>query len=394
MAILAVNSGSSSLKVTLFRVRYQRLERIIDFEGKSLGSQTLLAFQGKKVFLRKAFSINTCLTAVLEIMHEGGFPSPACVAHRFVHGGENFRKTALLTPAIRLKLKTLVRLAPLHNQSCYQGIEWGYRFFKNAIPQFVVFDTAFFRDLPKEATTYAIPQRLSKRYSILRYGFHGISHQFLWKRLIEEKRNARKAITLHLGSGCSAAAIEKGRPLDTSMGFTPLEGLVMGTRSGDLDPSLIDYLIQKEGMTAHEVIDLLNFQSGLLGISGITSDMATLWKIRSKDKNARFAIDLFCYRIRKYIGAYLSVLKGCDALILSGGIGENSPGIRKQILKEMQWLGIILDDRLNQKAKRLSPGAVRKISSDRSAIAVYVIATDENAAMAHEAKEAAVKDSF
>jgi acetate kinase len=390
MAILVINSGSSSLKVTLFH----KLERLIDIQCKSLStSQTQLTLeiyqQKEEETLAQPFSVTGCLTAILKLMQARGLPAPYLIGQRFVHGGRKYRASLLLDQVAFRALKELVPLAPLHNQSSFEGIEWAYKNLRH-VPQVIVFDTTYFQNLPQVASIYAIPQKLTKKYHIERYGFHGISHQYIWQRYSEQLGQFRqndKVITMHLGSGCSMTAIHAGKPLDTSMGFTPLEGLVMGTRSGDLDPSVVEFLSKQEKISAEDVINLLNFQSGLLGISGKTSDMSALLQLATSKKDAQLAIDLFCYRIQKYIGAYFTVLKGVDALIFSGGIGENSPTIRADIAKRFSWLGIELDASANDASRDLKPGEIRAISSQNSSIRLYVLATDENRAIAQIAEK-------
>jgi acetate kinase len=245
------------------------------------------------------------------------------------------------------------------------------------------FDTSFHHTIPAEAATYAIPWELSKKHRIRRYGFHGLAHQYsAWRygQLTGTPSDKIDVVTLHLGNGCSAAAIRGGKSVDTSMGFTPLEGLVMGTRSGDLDPALISYLARKEGATAAEVENWLNQRSGLLGVSGRSSDMRDLVAAYDEDPRCRLAVEIFCYRARKYIGAYLAALGGADAVVFSGGIGEKAPFIRESICTGMNWCGIRLDPDKNVSLD----GRDGTISPADSAIQLYVIHTDEEAIIARE----------
>jgi acetate kinase len=253
------------------------------------------------------------------------------------------------------------------------------------MPQVAVFDTAFHHSLPEHSYLYAIPYHLYLRYRIRRYGFHGTSHRYvayryrLLRNLAKEQTNL---VTLHLGNGCSAAAIRGGKCVDTSMGMTPLEGLVMGTRSGDVDPAILSLIASKEGISLSEVETLLNKQSGLLGISGLTNDMRTLLSEVSEhdDRRARLAIEIFCYRARKYIGAYLAAMGGADAIIFTGGIGENSPEIRSRICEGLEWAGLSLDEDKNKQAV----GREELITREGSRLAAYVIPTDEELLIARD----------
>jgi acetate kinase len=251
-----------------------------------------------------------------------------------------------------------------------------------------VFDTAFHARLPPEAATYAVPPDLSTRHRIRRYGFHGIAHASLAEGYADctgSSLTGRRLITLQLGNGCSIAAIRNGRSVDTSMGFTPLEGLVMGTRSGDLDPAIVAFLIKREGVPADEVERWLNERSGLLGLSALSRDMSVLLQEEAKGHaGARLAIELFCYRARKYIGAYLAVLAGADAVIFGGGIGEAAPAIRARICNGMEWCGLILDPQRNRSGIGLDPGRAIALSPAGASLPAYVVAVDEETFIARE----------
>ena len=249
-----------------------------------------------------------------------------------------------------------------------------------------MFDTAFHHTLPERAYLYAIPYQYYRRYRVRRYGFHGTSHRYVahrWRQLTGTDRDATRLVTLHLGNGCSACAIDGGNSVDTSMGFTPLEGLVMGTRSGDVDPAILDYIAAKEGLSLSEVEGVLNKQSGLLGISGLTHDMRELLaeEREHEDRRARLAIEIFCYRVRKYIGAYLAAMDGADALIFAGGIGENSSAVRERICRGLDWMGIAIDPGRNA---GLVGGREGRIDADGSRLAVWVIPTDEELLIARD----------
>ena len=310
----------------------------------------------------------------------------AAVGHRVVHGGEHFTRSVLITDEVLRAIEDCIDLAPLHNPANIKGISAARDLFGAGLPQVAVFDTAFHQTLPEYAYLYALPYQLYRRHRLRRYGFHGTSHRYVAYRYRQLRRIAREQtniITLHLGNGCSAAAIRGGNSIDTSMGLTPLEGLVMGSRSGDLDPAIIDFIGSKEGLTAHEVESLLNKQSGLLGISGLTSDMRELLDEASEnnDRRARLAIEIFCYRARKYIGGYLATMGGAEAVVFTGGIGENSAEIRAKICGNLDWMGLELDSDRNAAH---TGGREGIITSNQSRLAAYVIPTDEELLIARD----------
>ena len=306
------------------------------------------------------------------------------VGHRVVHGGDRFASSVLIDDAVIAVLEALCEIAPLHNPGAVSGIRAARKILGDSVPMVAAFDTSFHHTIPELAALYAIPYELSQRHKIRRYGFHGLAHQYdiaRYAELIGKPAAEINAVTLHLGNGCSATAIQKGQSVDTSMGLTPLEGLVMGTRSGDLDPALVSYLAGKEQVDAAEIDSLLNKRSGLLGLSGLSNDMRELTAAYQTNPRARLAVDVFCYRARKYLGAYLAVLEGsAEAVILSGGIGENSPLVRKKILSGMEWCGLSLDDAENESVI----GRDGRISAARSKLDVFVIHTDEEAIIARE----------
>jgi acetate kinase len=279
-------------------------------------------------------------------------------------------------------LDSLCDLAPLHNPSSVSGIHAARKVLGTQVPMVAAFDTSFHQTIPERAAIYALPYELSTKHHLRRYGFHGLAHQYSAMRYSELTGKAADQInivTLHLGNGCSACAIRNGISIDTSMGFTPLEGLVMGTRSGDLDPALVAHLARHEGLD--ELENLLNSGSGLLGVSGISSDMRELIALYKENPRARLAIDVFCYRARKYLGAYLAALEGADAVIFSGGIGEHIPLIRKEICAGMEWCGLLLDQAQNESAI----GTEGRISAAEARIQVFVIPSDEETVIARAA---------
>ncbi len=300
------------------------------------------------------------------------------VGHRVVHGGETFTESVLITDDVIQVLQDNIELAPLHNPPNIKGIQAVKRVLPNT-PQVAVFDTAFHTKMPHKAFLYGIPYELYKKYKIRKYGFHGTSHWYVSRKAAEilgKKIEDLRIITAHLGNGCSMAAINKGVSVDTSMGFTPLEGLLMGTRSGDLDPWLILYIMGKEGLSLNEANTLLNKHSGLIGISGESSDMREIVAaVKEGHKRAKYAFDIFSYRIKKYLGSYAAAMGGLDAFVFTGGIGENSAEVREEVCRNMEFLGIELDDERNKNKKEI-------ISKDSSKVPVLRVPTNEELVIA------------
>ncbi|MEE8317630.1 MAG: acetate kinase, partial [Candidatus Omnitrophota bacterium] len=259
----------------------------------------------------------------------------SALGHRVVHGGDRFKEAVLIDENVIAAIRDFSDLAPLHNPPAVLTITESRRLLSD-IPHVAVFDTAFYQQMPETAYLYAIPYRFYERYKIRKYGFHGTSHRYVAgqaARILKRPIDKLKIITCHLGNGCSITAVRYGKAIDTSMGFTPLEGLVMGTRSGDVDPAIVPYIMQKENIDVSEAIELLNKESGLLGLSGISNDMREIIKRKESNKRARLALDIFAHRIKKYIGAYTGIMAGVDAIVFTGGIGENQPGLIKEISK-------------------------------------------------------------
>jgi acetate kinase len=307
------------------------------------------------------------------------------VGHRVVHGGEMFQESMLVDDKVLAGIEECIDLAPLHNPNNLRGIKAVRDLIGRDTPQVAVFDTAFHTTIPEQAYLYALPYHLYRRHRIRRYGFHGTSHRYVsyrYRTLRNLTREQTNVITLHLGNGCSCTAIRAGHSVDTSMGMTPLEGLVMGTRSGDLDPAILTLIATKEGMSAHEVETMLITQSGLLGISGLTNDMRVLQaELKDHDdRRVRLAIEIFSYRARKYIGAMLASMGGADAIIFTGGIGENSPDVRARICQGLEWAGVKLDADVNQQ----TVGRQAQIGVEGSALPVWVIPTDEELLIARD----------
>ena len=300
------------------------------------------------------------------------------VGHRVVHGGESFSDSVLISDEVLKAIEDNIEIAPLHNPPNIKGIQAVRRLLPKT-PQVAVFDTAFHSKMPPRSFLYGIPYELYKKYKIRRYGFHGTSHLYVSQKaaeLIGKDISELKIITAHLGNGCSMAAIKNGTSVDTTMGFTPLEGLLMGTRSGDLDPSLILYIMGKEGLSLHEAGTLLNKHSGLIGISGESSDMREIVaSVKDEQKRAIYAFEIFCYRIKKYIGAYTAAMGGLDALVFTGGIGENSTEVREEVCRDMEYLGLRLDTLKNESREQI-------ISDSSSKVKIFRIPTNEELVIA------------
>jgi acetate kinase len=303
-----------------------------------------------------------------------------------VHGGEGFTRPALIDAEVIAAIRALEELAPLHNAPSLAGIEAARRALGPDVPMVAVFDTAFHATIPEAAHLYAIPRELATTHRIRRYGFHGVAYQSVlegYAELSGTPPDRATLVALHLGNGCSAAAIRHGRSVDTSMGLTPLEGLVMGTRSGDVDPALVGHLARVAGVPVPEVERWLNERSGLLGLSGRSRDMRDLLDREREDPRARLAIDVFCHRARKYLGAYLTLLGGGDAVVFSGGIGEHAAEIRARICAGLEWAGLVLDPARNARAV----GRAGRLTADGARLPAYAIPADEERVIARETLE-------
>lgn len=393
MKILVVNSGSSSLKFQLFNKEGLTVvaSGLIGAIGEPLGLVSIRYFDDKGqeqhielkdriVDHRDAIEIMMKLFQEKQILSD--VTQLAGVGHRVVHGGEAFHEPTLVTNDVLTEIHKLTPLAPLHNPVNITGIEVVMEKVP-CVPQVAVFDTAFHQSIPEHAYLYALPYSLYKEQRVRRYGFHGTSHSFVSKAAAEylgKPYEDLKCITLHLGNGASAAAIDHGICVDTSMGFTPLEGLVMGTRCGDLDPAILIYLARETGMDIDEMDTLLNKKSGLKGICG-NNDMRSISKLaEAGDRQALLAFHIFCYRIKKYIGSYLAVLGGTDCLIFTGGIGENAVSVRATCLAGLENLGLTLDPQKNNNRS----DAIMEIQSDSSPCKILVVPTNEELEIAHQ----------
>ncbi len=411
MNILVLNCGSSSLKFQLMATDLERIanntdQRLAHGQIERIGGAAIITFTAEgKMPQRSAAPIKDIRSAVeaivrwiaseaSEIEQIKSLDDIHAVGHRVVHGGERFTESVIITDEILRGIEDCIELAPLHNPANIKGIRAAVEIFGKSIAQVAVFDTAFHQTLPEKSFLYALPYQLYRRHKIRRYGFHGTSHRYVayrYRQLEKIEREKVNIISLHLGNGCSATAIKGGKSIDTSMGMTPLEGLVMGTRSGDFDPAIIDFIAAKEGLSAQEIESLVNKQSGLLGISGLTNDMRELVAEagENNDRRARLAIEIFCYRTAKYIGSYLAAMNGADAIIFTGGIGENSPEIRAKICENLLWMGIEIKPQLNEEFVNGREGIINK---DAARLKVFVIPTNEELLIARDATRLISKD--
>ncbi len=402
MQVLVLNAGSATLKFQVVRTSTGHIatnsdEKLARGQMERIGGEAVIT-------LRLADGTTTRRTAALRDMRAAvdwlvswatsaesgtGLSSRAdlhAVGHRVVHGGERFSKSVLITADVARAIEEMIELAPLHNPHNLAGINAARQALGDGVPQVAVFDTAFHQTLAEQAYLYAIPYPLYRRHRVRRYGFHGTSHRsvaYRWRQLTGRAKQDVRIITMHLGNGCSACAISGGMSVDTSMGFTPLEGLVMGSRSGDIDPAVLDFIASKEGLSLPQVEAMLNSQSGLLGVSGLTNDMRDLLAEAKEhdDRRAKLAIDLFCWRARKYIGAYLAALGGAEAVVFAGGIGENAPEIRARICHGLEWMGLHVDEAANA---TLVDGRAGVFSTAESRLQAWVVPTDEELLIARD----------
>jgi len=360
--VVTVNSGSTSVKLAAFDVRSPD-----DVTQMSQDHVTGDNLAPREVLARFLANLRA---------------APAAIAHRVVHGGRRFTAPVRIDSSVLTAIQTLSELAPLHNPKAVEWIEAARSVAGPEVAQVAVFDTAFFSSLPRVAGEYALASGYGVDQGVRRYGFHGLAHEALWRRwsqLHPDLPRGGKVITLQMGGGVSAAAINHGEPLDTSMGFSPLEGLVMATRSGDLDPAVVPYLEKRLRKTSDEIVALLNRESGVSGLSGGVTDLGKL--AADPAPQAQFAVDLYCYRVRKYIGAYLAVLGGCDGIVFGGGVGEHVPAVRKRILTDMGWAGIEIDSAANDAAR----GQEARIDTSRQHVRVHVIPVEEEGVLARAA---------
>ena len=394
MNVLAINCGSSSIKFALFagggaeraadvrRLARGRIERV----GGDKAELRFEADGGAPLDTTASVPDHAAgVRRLAEWLSKTRTPVEA-VGHRVVHGGPRFRAPTVLDDGVIAAIHELEVLAPLHNAPSLAGIQACRAAFDSRLPMVAVFDTAFHASLPERAWRYAIPRELADRHGIRRFGFHGISYRAVLARycaLTNRPESGATLVALHLGSGCSAVAIENGRSVDTSMGLTPLEGLVMGTRSGDIDPAIVGQLSRAEGVPVADVERWLNEKSGLRGLSGRSADLRDLLAHESDDARAASAVDVFCYRIRKYVGAYLAALGGAQAVVFTGAIGERSAEVRARVCQGLECFGLVLDAKANA-----ADGGERRISAPGARLEAFVIPTDEEIQIARDTIQA------
>ena len=393
MKIFVINCGSSSLKYKLFDMRDEDVlaEGIIERIGIENSFLQYETKEGTDIKIEHEIPthkegiellIETLLSdehGVLKDMDE-----IKAVGHRVAHGGEKFAHSTLIDDEVMKEIEDISDLAPLHNPANLMGIE----VCKELMPetsQVAVFDTAFHQTMPEEAYTYALPYEYYEKYGVRRYGFHGTSHGYVAKRaaeMMDKDFEDLKIVTCHLGNGASIAAVKNGESIDTSMGFTPLEGLVMGTRCGDIDPAIVPFIMDKEDMTASEIDSVLNKESGLYGVSGVSSDMRDIEGAAEEGNNqAQVALDIFNYRVKKYIGSYSAAMGGVDAVVFTAGIGENAIETREEILADLEYMGIKIDKKAND-----IRGKEQIITTDDSTVKAMVIPTNEELVIAKDTK--------
>jgi len=393
MNAFVLNCGSSSLKYQLINMKNEKVvaQGLVEKIGEEISFLKHNYNDDQVVIEKKIKDHNQAIELVLEMLQsrEHGvienMDEINVVGHRVVHAGEKFSGSVLITKEVIDALRENIKLAPLHNPANIVGIEVSKKLMPDTL-DVGVFDTAFHQSMKAESFLYALPYEWYKENGVRRYGFHGTSHKYVSERgaeILNKNYNQLKIITCHLGNGASIAAIDQGDVVDTSMGLTPLEGLVMGTRPGDIDPGIIPYIMKERNMTIEEVDQAFNKKSGVLGISGLSNDFRKLNAAAEKgNKRAELAVEIFCRRVKKYIGAYTALMGGVDLLIFTAGIGENAVDIRARILSNLEFLGIEID-----KEKNNNRGKELKISKDTSAVAVYVIPTNEELVIAREAKK-------
>lgn len=399
MKVLVLNSGSSSVKFQVIETDLERMNAHRDLllakglvEKIGLSDSRLVLqvpdrpdYQDYREILEHRAAIDWVLRILTapEIGILDDITEIGAVGHRMVHGGEAFASSVAITPDVVHKIEQCSVLAPLHNPPNLRGYYAAYAALPD-VPHIAVFDTAFHQTMPAHAFLYGIPFQLYKKHHLRKYGFHGTSHRYVAFRgcqILGWERSERRLITIHLGNGCSLAAIDHGRSIDTSMGFTPLEGLLMGTRSGDMDPAIIPWLMAMEELTLHQVNTMLNKHSGLYGVSGVSSDMREVVEARAKGhQRADVAFRMFCYRVRKYLGAYAAAMGGVDAVFFTGGIGENSPEVRELALAGLEFMGLELDRARNAEVR----GGEAEISTPESRVRALVVPTDEEKTIARD----------
>lgn len=391
MVILVLNCGSSSIKYQLQCMKSEQenetlakgiVERIGQTEGllvhKPIGKETVKI---QRAFPTHTDGIEAVVSALTDKVHGviSNVNQIEAVGHRVAHGGEYFSKSVLINASVKENIAKCSELAPLHNPAHLEGISAIEKLLPK-VPQTAVFDTSFHQTIPSKAFFYPIPYEYYTKYKVRRYGFHGTSHQFVAQKACKMTGldfNKSKIVTCHMGNGVSVTAIQNGISVDTSMGFTPLEGLMMGTRSGDIDAGVVTFIQEKNNMSASEINNFLNKECGLIGISGISSDMRDLWKAEKENPRAKLALEMFIYRVVKYVGAYIAVMNGVDMVVFTGGIGENDWDVRKGIAQQLGFVGAELDEKANDQERN-----DKILSTPNSKIKLVLAATDEEMVIA------------
>ena len=398
MNILVLNAGSASLKFEViampeWRTAPDKQRKLVSGIVEGIGQEATFSMLENKQTIQQekiaASDYGEATRHVLKWLDAGRWQDAStthqldAVGHRIVHGGDRFTEPVVIDTDVIAGIEELEDLAPLHNAPAVACVRAARDVLGNNVPMIAVFDTVFHRTIPQRAGMYGLPWELAHRHHIRRYGSHGISHEYLVRRyaqITDTPIENVTVITLHLESGCSACAARHGQSVDTSMGFTPLEGLMMGMRSGDVDPSVVGYLMRKEQVGVDKVEEWLNKESGLLGVSGRSHDTRELMRLIDTDERARLALEIFCYRIRKYIGAYLAALGGAQAIIFGGGIGEDTPFVRARVLEEFGWCGLTLDPARNEQTINREG----RITTDGSRLHAYVIPVEEGLLIADQ----------
>jgi acetate kinase len=382
--IIVINSGSSSLKFQLFDNEEVLIKGMADEIGSSDSFIRYVIDDKKKKINKKINNHKSALNDILKIIINNNviksLDEIKAIGHRAVHGGEDFKETVLVDDKVMKKIDELKELAPLHNPANLMGMKVCKELLPNA-KQVAVFDTGFHSSMDKKAFLYGLPYEYYKKYGIRRYGFHGTSHHYVSKKaadILGKSYDKLKIITCHMGNGSSIAAVLNGKSIDTSMGFTPLEGIIMGTRCGDIDPAIIPFLMRKEKLSANQIDEILNKKSGLLGIFGKSSNVRILWENEKKgNKRASLTLDILGYRVAKYIGAYAAAMNGVDVIVFTAGIGENAFYVRERILKQFGYLGLKLDKKKNENNETI-------ITTKDSKVVAIVIPTNEELQIARE----------
>jgi acetate kinase len=391
MKVLVINSGSSSLKYQFIDMTNESVlaKGVCDRIGLEQSFLKHSQIGGNTVVIEKdLYNHKLAIKEVIKALTDDkigvikDMKEISAVGHRVVHGGERFYESVVIDDDVKKAIEECSELAPLHNPSNIVGIEACKQIMPD-VPMVAVFDTAFHQTMPKHAYIYALPYEIYEKYGLRRYGFHGTSHKYVSERaaqMLNKPIEELKVISCHLGNGASICAVKHGKSIETSMGFTPLQGLCMGTRSGTIDPAVISFLMEKEKMTVKDISDFLNKKSGVLGVSGVSSDFRDIQEAaESGNERAKLALDIFCYRVKRFIGDYIAIMNGVDAVVFTAGIGENNDYVRREILADMGFLGIKIDQEKNK-----IRGEEVDISTEDAKVRTLIIPTNEELAIARE----------